>query len=115
MYLLQRIEMKVNKHQTLFLQLLKSSKPRERKVLLSGAENAIVKLLSEIVYNLLHGNVPLNSYKIQRLRRHKQTLYTLSDRSVTLNRKRNILHQHGSGSFFPLLFPIISTLLGISS
>jgi hypothetical protein len=115
MYLLQRSEMKANKHQTLFLQLLKSSNPRGRKVLLSGAENAIVKLLSEIIYNLLHGNVPLNSYKIQRLRRHKQTLHTLSDRTVSLDRKRNILQQHGSGTFFPLLFPIISSLLGVSS
>jgi len=104
--------MKLNKHQSLFLQLLKFSSVKERKILLSGAENDIIKMLSEIVHNVLCGNVPLHSNKIYQLRKHKQIMHTLSDRSVSLARKRTLLQQqHGSGTFLPLLFPIISSIL----
>ena len=104
--------MKVNKQHSLFLQLLKTSRPKERKLLLSGAENDIIKILSEIIYNLLHGNVPLSSDKIRQLRKYKQTLHSLSKRTVSLHQKRILLQQRGSGAFFPLLLPVISSVLG---
>ena len=97
----------------LYLQLLKTSNPRERKVLLRGIENGCIKVLSEIVHNLLHGNVSLGSDKIHHLRKYKQTLQTLSKRSVPLDRKRTLLHQHVGGGFFPLLLPILSSVLAL--
>lgn len=103
---------RLTRQQSLFLQLLKNSRPKERKVLLSGTENAIIKVLSEIIYNVLHGNVSLGNDKIHQLRRYKQSLQTLSNRSVSLDKKRVLLQQHGSGAFFPLLFPIITSVLG---
>ena len=102
--------MRVKKQQSLFLRLLQRSKPRERKRLLSGAENDIIKLLSEIIYNVLFGNVSLDHDKIRQLQRHKQTLHLLAKRSESLDRKRAILLQHGSGSYFPALFPILTSL-----
>jgi hypothetical protein len=102
----------LNKRQALFLQLLKNSRPRERKVLLSGAENAIIKVLSEVIYNMLHGNVSLGNDKIRQLRRYKQILQTMSNRSVSLDQKRTLLHQYGGGGLLTLLLPILSTVFG---
>ena len=108
------MNMRLKKQQSLFLRLLERSKPRERKRLLSGAENDVIKLLSEIIYNVLFGNVPLDHDKIRQLRRHKQTLHLLAKRSVSLDRKRTILLQHGGGSFFAALYPILTSVLGSS-
>jgi hypothetical protein len=104
--------MKLNKKQTLFLQLIKSSTPREQKLLVPALENDLIKVLSEVIYNFLHGNVSVGGNKILQLRRHKQSLRALSSRSVSLDKKRSILQQSGRGALLPLLFPILSSALG---
>ena len=101
--------MKVNPHHLLFFQLLKSAKPSERKVLLAGAEHAIIKIIAETIHNLLLGNIPVDDATTRRLQAYKQTLYILANRTVTLHQKRGLLQQRADGSFFFLLLPILST------
>ena len=102
--------MKLNKKQLLFVQLLKTSKPKERRLLLAGVENDVIKMFTEIIYNLLHGNVHLRSDKKRKLRKYKQILRNLSNHTISLDRKRTLLQGQRGGSLFPILLPIISSV-----
>jgi hypothetical protein len=104
--------MKLNKRQSIFLQLLQISTPKERKALMNGATNADIKMLSEIIFNMLYGNVRLSKDKLHQLRRHKQYLREISNRQVSLVHKRAILRNQSGGSLFPILLPILSTVVG---
>lgn len=102
----------IKRRHALFLQLLHESTPKERKSLLNSVGNDFYKFLSEIIFNILYGNVPIHRSKISRLRKYKQTLHTLSDRSVSLDRKRHLLHQHSGGSLLHILCPILASIVG---
>ena len=101
---------RLTKRQVLYLHLLKTSKPKQRKVLLSSIENGFIKILSEAIYNVLHGYMSLGNDKIRQLRRYKQSLQTLSKRYIPLVKKRTVLQQYGGGgNFYRVLIPIISS------
>ena len=103
--------MKVTKYQSLFFELLETASPRERKLLLISAEHGIIKIIAEVVYNMLLGNVPLDDGTTRCLRHYKQTLYILAERTASIHQKRALLQQRAYGAFFPLLLPIISSTL----
>ena len=103
--------MKADNRHILFLQLLKESVPKERKAMLSSVGNDFYKLLTEIIFNLLHGNVPVSKTTIRHLRRYKGSLRTLSDRTVSFARKRTLFCRLADNALFHLLFPIITMVL----
>ena len=70
--------------------------------------NDFYKLLTEIIFNLLHGNVPVSNATIHHLARYKGSLRTLSDRSVSFNRKRTLFCRLDDSALFHLLFPILT-------
>ena len=102
------LRMKAIKESILFLQALKESAPKERKAMLSSVSNDFYKLLTEIIFNLLRGNVPVSNTTIHHLRRYKGTLRTLSDRSVSFARKRTLFCRLADSALFHLLLPIIT-------
>ena len=100
--------MKADKRHILFLQLLKESAPKERRAMLNRVGNDFYKLLTEIIFNLLHGNVPVSNATIHHLARYKGSLRTLSDRTVSFARKRTLFSRIADSALFHLLIPIIT-------
>lgn len=100
------------KRQALILHLLEKTKPRERSALLAGVEDDIIKVLTEWIHNTLRGNVPLTRRQWKQLRKYKQILRSLSNRSVSLQEKRNLLVSRQRGGFLPILLPIIASAIG---
>ena len=92
--------MMFTKRQTAILHTLQQSRPRERKSILASVDNDIIRLLSEICFNLLRGNVRLSTHQMLRLKRHKQKLRTLAKRTIPITEKRRQLAQRGG--FLPI-------------
>lgn len=100
--------------QSHILRALHISKPKERAKLLSGVDDDIIKLLSEMSLNFLRGNVSTSEAAVRRLRKHKQTLRLLANRRIPLYKKRTTLvrQQQQKGGFLPLLLPVVANALG---
>lgn len=62
-----------------------------------------IKCLSEIVRNLLKGNIPLHRVNYGRIKKHKKFLKHFAKKSLTVKKKRAILKARGSGVVVPLL------------
>jgi hypothetical protein len=80
--------------------------------MLANVDNDIIKLLSEMSLNTLRGNVPLKSSQWRALRKYKQILRYLMDRTTPLHQKRSFLSKQQRGGFLPLLIPIIASAVG---
>ncbi len=101
------------RRQALILRLLHKTKPRERSALLAGVEDDIIKVVTEMAHNTLRGNVPLTRTQWHRLRKYKQMLRTLTNRSVSLREKRSLLvKQPQRGGFLPILLPLVASAVG---
>ena len=56
------------------------------KLFMTGAQPSFINSISEICYNILHGNVTLREDQVEQLKKHKTAIYKLS--SVDNNIKR---------------------------
>jgi len=92
------------------LRALHISKPKERAKLLSSVDDDIIKLLSEMSFNFLRGNLATSPNQLHRLRKHKQTLRMMANKKVPLYKKRSTLIQRGG--FLPLLLPVVANAVG---
>ncbi len=99
------------KRQALNLRLLQKTKLRERSALLAGVEGDIIKVLTEMAHNNLRENIPLTRAQWHRLRKYKQMLRTLSNRSVSLREKRSLLvkQPQRGGGFLPILLTLVAS------
>ena len=82
---------RINKHKP-FLDLLHSSEKNQQKALLKTASTEQIRILSEIVLNILAGNIPLSSKFKSNLSRYKDRLRDLTDKNSsdeTLKKKWN--------------------------
>ena len=97
-----------------FLHLLARSSARRRKALLSQVTKAELSSLCEICLNILQGNVPLDDKTYNRLKRHRQKIRTLADKSTPVAKKRQVVNQHGGfiGSLVAYALPLLTSLLG---
>ena len=92
------------------LYTINEAKPKLRKAILKNSPNSLVKLISEICYNVLKGNCNINKHTMDQLKKHKKHLRVLASPSSNLNVKRARLIQTG-GSFLPLLLiPLLADL-----
>lgn len=96
-----------------FLQLLAHSSAKRRKALVKEATKDELAALFEICFNILRGNLPLNSYMKKKLKREKQTLRTLADKKVSMKKKRKVINQKGGfiGTVASIALPLIASLL----
>lgn len=93
-----------------FLHLLAKATPTQKRALLKTANNSQISAVCEICLNLLVGNLPAN---IKRLKKFKNIIRKLTQRSVNVTNKRRLLLNQ-SGGFLPALAPVIlSALSGI--
>ena len=93
------------------LEALLKLKPQHRLVILKSADKNLVGCLCKCAFNLLEGNVPVNSSQKQKLSRYKQLLRKLTARRGGWKSKKKLLVQKG-GNLIPLLLgPIVSAVL----
>lgn len=104
---LQRL--KRNKH---MLHVLKHSKPKLRKAILSNADDDLLNTINEIAYNTLQQNNPISSKTKSSLKRHKHSLRRLACPKQSLQSKKKLLIQKGDGFLPILLGTVLSGVIG---
>ena len=87
-----------------FLKLLVKCTPAQRKAILKAADDALVKTICDCVFNVLKETVPVSKPAKRKLLKHKKSLTALAEKSTPLNKKQQILVQHG-GNFLSVLLP----------
>lgn len=86
-----------------FLRAKETGTNRALQQMISNISCCQLKCLSEIVRNLLRGNIPMSRSDFEEIKKHKKNLRLFGQKKVSLKRKRAIL-QTGSGPvFLPLL------------
>ena len=97
-----------------FLKLLVKCTPAQRKAILKEADDSLVRTICECLFNVLKETVPVSKPAKRKLLKHKKALTTLAEKSNPLNKKKQILVQHG-GNFLSVLLPrvlrVLSSLL----
>lgn len=96
-----------------FLRKLKRGPKEERKKLLEKCTPDQVKVICDICYNILEGEVKLKDWQQKKLFKSADTIRTLGRKGKTsLSKKKQVLVQQGEGFITALLVPIISGLIG---
>ena len=95
------------------LRTLACEKPKARKLLLAKAKRPVIDALSECALNILKGSVKLTETQKKKLKRFKSYLRELSNKRVSLKKKKLIAQR---GGFIPALLsaiiPVIGSLIG---
>ena len=95
------------------LRLLTKAKPEQKKAILKTLSNDQVKAVCQCVLNILHGTIGVTKKVRNRLEKHKTCLRKLGDKKVSVNHKRKILIQKGSGFLDSLLGPVLTGLASL--
>ena len=74
-----------------FLELFVQAGLGQRKALLQSVSETQLKAISEIVHNVLKGNVPVTSEQQKTLKKYRTLLYTVGDKKITLSQKRRVI------------------------
>lgn len=92
------------------LYALKNASPKLRNVILKNAPSEIIKTLSEIAYNIIHGNVEICGKTHKCLSKYKRVLRKFSSPQTNITRKRKLIVNQIGGWVTPLM-TIIGTIL----
>lgn len=63
--------------------------------------------------NFLHERIPVTEDDLKKLKRDKKNMYLLLEKSVSAQKKKNILKQRGGAIFAPLLAGLLPSVLPI--
>ena len=85
---------------------LQKAKPCISKQIFAKADRSLVECLCECADNILRGNVQLTQAQKTKLRRYQAGLRTLAKKSISLQKKKNVLQR--GGFLGSLLAPIAS-------
>ena len=110
----KRLKYSLEKHKP-YLDLIKASSPKLRKVLIAQSDPTFIKAVVELVANILHGNIPLSSNTKKQLAKHKTYLREVYKQCcskkppIKVKQKvaRKLLNQRG-GFIFGLIAPLIA-------
>lgn len=103
----------ISKQQS-FLEVLRTAKPKLRKLLLQNCDDKVICALVEIIHNLLQGHIQLSPNQKKKIQKYKKLFRQLSQKCVkkkNINRKkaRKVIVQ--SGGALPFLIPLILPLI----
>jgi hypothetical protein len=87
------------------LKFLSKANAAQRRKVLKNSRKCLIKAISEIVLNCLLGNIPMNQCRRNRLKKYKKLLNKLANRTTSLNSKKKLILQKGSG-FLSILLPV---------
>lgn len=90
------------------LHVLKGAKCNLSKAILKNCDDRFIQTLSEIVHNILIGNVDIDSTTMRKLKRYKSQLrelhqYIRKNKQVK-NRRKKFINQ--TGGFLPLIIGV---------
>ena len=83
---------RINKHKP-FSQLILTASKKQQKALLSSASPEQVKVRSEILLNLLSGNITISGKSKQLLRKHKDKIRELANRKSSVSTLKRLWNQ----------------------
>ena len=87
---------KINRYCELF-KWLKNSKPSQTKTFIKVADKNIINALCECSLKVLRGDVSLSKKQKQKLKKYKRNLRQLTDKKLSLKRKKSLLQSKGGG------------------
>ncbi len=87
------------------LKILAKANVAQRRKILNNSKMCLIKAISEIVLNCLLGNIPMNECRRNKLKKYKTLLNKLANRTTSLNFKKRLILQRGSG-FLTILLPV---------
>lgn len=100
---------RLRKHAAL-LNYLSRGKPSIVRAIVKEADKDIVNLLCECAHNVVNRNIPLSPSQKRGLRKHKNKLLILLDKSVSIKKKKKALQ---TGGFIgTLLAAVLPALIG---
>ena len=103
---------RIAEYKQLFRLLSRAKSSKEIEQLLHVTSKEFWHILSEICLNICNGNIPLPESGLKKLKKHKQTLRYLKNRRVSVKKKKEkLLAGSGLGFLFPMIFPLVSSLL----
>ena len=101
---------RVVKNNLPFLHLLTCCPEHQRQFLLETATPEQMHALVQIVFNILHGNIPISKGVKRNLKKHGDALVSLVESSVPYKKKKQTLAQEGGGFIQDLLIPVLTSI-----
>jgi hypothetical protein len=95
-----------------FLKILQKASPKQRKAIIATGSQDLILCISEIVDNVLKGNVKLSPKQKKQLSRYKAILRQLGNKKLKATIRRKLLVQKG-GFLSALLGPVIGIAAGL--
>jgi hypothetical protein len=92
------------------LRILHRCKECQRRKFLKNAPHSLINCICEICFNILKGNVPLNTLQKKKLKKHTKLMryLTLSKNRKLIGHKRSLILQEGG--FLPLILTPLLTI-----
>lgn len=92
------------------LHALQHAKCKLHRAIINNCDDVVIKALSEIIHNLMQGNIDIDSNTLAKLQRYKRTLRMLHQniKKNTSSKYRRKQFANQKGGFWPL---ILGTLL----
>jgi hypothetical protein len=87
------------------LKILAFSKSRYQKAIISKADKNLILAICDIIFNILYGNVNIDTETKDKLKKHKLFLRRLIKKS-SVSEKRKILQQKG-GNILAFILPAL--------
>jgi hypothetical protein len=94
------------------LNVLKTACPKLGKVIISHCDKCLGNDINECILNVLKGNIKLTGCSKRMLKKYKNVLRTLVDKSRPLSTKKRLIIQKG-GFLLPLLTAVLPTLASL--
>ena len=101
---------RVVKNNLPFLHLLTCCPEHQRQFLLETATPEQIHALVQIVFNILHRNIPVSKEVKRNLKKHADALVSLVESSVPFKTKKQTLAQEGGGFIQDLLIPVLTSI-----
>ena len=93
-----------------YLHLLTCCPEHQRQFLLETATPEQIHALVQILFNMLHGNIPVSKEVKRSLKKHIDALVSLVESSVPYKTKKQTLAQEGGGFIQDLLIPVLTSI-----
>ena len=100
----------IRKREYLTLLSQAQNRHKRRRALLDTADKGEILAVSEVIDNLLKGNLPLNQDHRRKLKRYKNSFRSIASKRVPLKTKRVLIQQRGG--FISAILPLALSLLG---
>ena len=96
------------------MEYLKDLSPKDQKKFIENSSSELLKTISEICLNLLKGKVNLSASDLNKLKKYKNQIISLSQKRHSIKVRRKLCNQRGGfiGSLIGTVLPIlISTIV----